>query len=317
MARLRSTALAGLLAGVLAAALALGPAPRARPGAVSAWVADRDGDRVVGLDRELRSLEALAVPAPRFLAPSEAGLWIVAATGLRPAGAHAAFLRRDGALARVGALEAVRAAAGAGEGLLVLEGGGAGAPGRLVHLAPDGARTLLVSGTDAGLLVSDGEREVALGSADGATECFRLVGGRAVLRARARFRAPLVALARAPDGDAWWVLDDGGRRVVATDGRLRVRWSRGTGVRATLLAPAAGRATVWLADPEAAELLELGRDVRAAVARPDRAPTALAPAADGGLLLALPGAVLALDAAGASRASQGGFGYLVAAAAAR
>jgi len=308
------------------AALLLGfwrgrPSRSADPGPAEVWVVDRGARRVVGLCRRLVPVTQLALESGelrgsgRRLAPAGPGAaWVATGTRVlqvgedgivrvdRPAprvrdlapqeDGGVVLLERDGTVRRVGAdgqsrarvdVAGARRIAGRGTRLLVA----------CVLPAPAG-------GPPVGwlALVDAGPRAAIVG-------LRRLAGLPLDL-------APATGL-----GDGWWLLEGNGGRGDASRRLARLTplggeaWSRSVPRGAAWLAP--GPDGVWLEDPERSGLLRIGPrarqrawfEVAPALRRP-RAATALG----AGLLLATPGALVALAPDGRVVGSQGGFADL-------
>lgn len=82
------------------------PAP-SQMGAAAVWLADRDGQRVVVLDRELFVLNSIAVRAPIAVAPVDGGAWVLSVPARHARGSRRLeFIAADGARTEVSELDA-------------------------------------------------------------------------------------------------------------------------------------------------------------------------------------------------------------------
>lgn len=302
------------------------------PGAAALWVADRDGDAVVALDGDGLEVRREPLRSPVALAPGGGGaLWVASARDGWALGEHRLLHLAPGGGRTVAAaglgpvldLEplpdggallvelvdggANRVIAGGGSGAGphgVPAGTGAGVTGPRVLATLDGAGCAAARPVDDGgqvaieVLVGDWAGGLTL-LRDGVVVDRRILGGE------------LGDLAPGPGG-TWFALDVAGRRLVLLDANLAVLWSVDHGLAATGLAVVPGAERVWLVDgteplarrygPGGALELETG------LLASDLGAAAGGPAGD--LWAAAPGAVLHLDAAGASLPGQGGFAYL-------
>jgi len=288
----------------------LWPSP---PATTVFWGADRDGERVVGLDRDLFATRSWPVECPIDLVPGgEGSLWV-----LRADRADATALPRLLRLSAEGealldlplpGAERIHAAGGGGEGRAL--GGGAGG-GRLCRIDPAG-EPVVQARAEPGARLAVGAGGVLLAEGEG----LRLVGG----EAHARLPGGR-ALAVCPAGSGWWlVVERGGERSLQRlDARLDSRLRRSLadldldaeGI--PLLAPCPERGGVWLVNPrgEAVRFDAAGR-VRARGASPLPGVEGCVATEEGGVLLALPGAIVRLDFRGRPCPGQGGFDFLVA-----
>lgn len=285
------------------------------------WVADRDASALVALDREL--FEARRVPCAWPVAVgarADGGAWVVSAVDGYPRGAHElGCLGAGGEALGRWPLAAVVAFAVSGDDALVVEGETA-SERRVSRVNLARGPELLAPIADASAVAGTGKR-VLVGTARGELWLFD-VDARAVVGARevAGEVAAIESGALADGGDSgeraaalgWWVLErQESLRLHALGPDLEPRWSRVLGADDAHLAPL-GDGRVWVvdgADPVArrfaadgAQELEIELPLgtaRGAVARPD-----------GGVWIGVPGAVLAVDAAGALAPGQGGFEFV-------
>ncbi len=306
---------AGFVAGALVA-LCSWLAPRCGPlgpGAAEVWVADRDDDRVVALDRDLYRVRAHPIRAPVALAVRADGeLWVASAAERHPLGAHR--------IVRLGVDGAERAAAKLGPVLALVADGGGDAlvlswpdanerSARVVRVNAAGEIRELVRLPGASALAGAGDAALA-GGRGGALVLVAAHDG--AVRARATLGGEIGALAAA-EGAGWWALDVAGTgRLVRLDARLAVLSSVELGVHAHELAPAGE--SVWIVD--GAEPLARRYGARGAL----ELEVASLPLVgwggavawhDDACLIAAPGALLHVGRDGALLPGQGGFRFLV------
>lgn len=292
---------------------ALAGPPLPPPGPVAFWAADRLAQRVIALDGELGVVRRLALDWPADVEPcADGGLWVLrssdgSANGLR----RLVRLRADGSLETeltTGLVRDLDVLAGR-DALLVELGASPGDPPRALRVGPEGAHHLALEVPDLACIAGSGET-IALGAAG---EVLRVDASGALL-ARADVGRRIVDLAPGPEPGSLWALDAGpGRRLVRLDAALALLWRVEVGLEALHLAPEPGAERVWLADTAgprarrfgAGGLLEVDREELPL----DGLDRALA-LAGGGALLVAPGAILRLDARGATVPGQGGFAEL-------
>ncbi len=306
----------------LAAGLALGrcrasPERDWRPGR-SLWAAaDRDGGEIVTLDSDLYVTQRIAVPWPERVVPcSDGGYWVRSVPAGHARGArHLLAVGAQGEVRldleigppfeleagdRKSALVGVQEESGAAE-LLVVELGGA------VHRRPlpAGSTSIAFDG-DARIAVSAGALGLwVLGLVEGPAEEFAGLPGRSVL--------DVVA---APDR-GWWILacenpiGDCLLARLSASGELlgQIPCTRGALARTTLRSRA-----VWLVCHDEEQVFGWsGWHEEAPWVAKLSIPGAHGAAVDaqGGLLVATPGAVLRFDRKGETLPGQGGFQRLV------
>ena len=329
------TTLGALLLGA-ACAVWFRPQLESSDGSVRLWVADRDGDRLVGLGPDLFVERVLPWPAPVALEPARSGqLWVAWSPRGDPAGRHR-ISRLDPERGRelasweVGSL--IDLAAMADGGVVWLERGAGGAAGRPaggpagglaggLDREPDRGPVLLGRVSGAGrrcslaappgaTCLAPGPRGLVLGTDAG--RLWRFDGGW-----RAGRRVGAAALDLGCKDGRWWALASAGRGggSIAV-GAPRVPGEPPVVVRLPPSGPggggalALGTSAAWAAGGRTAWSLvgdEPGRAVPLYLAGVEAA----AVASNGELLFALPGAVLRKSAAGAALPGQGGFEYLV------
>jgi len=323
-------ALLGLSTGIVLTGV-LGWQPAVHPGPVRYWIADRDADRVLGLDAELIPALPLTVSAPVLAAPrAGGGLWVASAIDGSPLGDHRLIaLDRDGhrlAEGRFGPLLDLDSDRAVGVIALEVDRGGGGR--RIWNMRSSGSiRT--VGHVAGAVCVATGWGQVLVGTASGRLVLYELGHQRPSPRGRTGTHdgggtllqsvsagGSMGDLARGPRWGTWWALDTGGgNAVLLLDHGLRVLWRSDTGLAALHLSPVPGQELVWVADVNGPLIRRIGPpgvpaiDVRSiAVSGFDRG-CALP---GGGLVFTSPGAVLQIDRMGELLQTQGGFNFLVA-----
>lgn len=283
------------------------------PTTTSFWGADRDGERVIGLGCDLFAARSWPVECPVDVVPGgEGSLWVLRADRADPTALPRLLrLSAEGEvlldLPLPGA-ERIHGAVGGGECLALVDVEG---KRQLCRIDLDGERVVLArAAPGARLAVGAGGVLLVEG------ECLRLVGG----EAHARPSGGRV-LALAPADQGWWLVEEleGERFLRRLDARLDSSLRRtladldldAEGI--LLLAPRPGRGGVWLVNHrgEAVRFDAAGR-VRARGAAPLPGVERCVATEDGGVLLALPGAIVRLDFLGRPCPGQGGFDFLVA-----
>lgn len=312
-------ALLGLTSGALGASGAFGASGASGGGPVAAWLADRDGGAVVGLDRERLVVRRIALESPVELALGPDGdLWVACAGAAGPVGPHRLLLvedesgriERELALGPVLDLESIEGGSGA---VLAVEFGSTGAR-QVVRVSPTGAVTMVERSEDA-FCAAAAFGCTLVGSERGELRLFGPDGQRL---ARRDFGGVLSDLAPGPESGTWWVLDAaggaGGTRLALLGRDLAPRWVVPAGLAALTLTPVREAERVWLCDGEGALVRRFGPGGSLELAHIGLAHVGASRASvgnDGSVWIAAPGALLCLDAAGGSVPGQGGFGYLV------
>ena len=272
-------------------------------GAVAVWVADRDASLLVGLDRRLFVGLRVSLAHPlRVVALADGGAWVVCA----PAGHPRAAQR----LVRVDARGRTLKSCAIGM-VLDLAADEAGGVWRIEEL--DGGRRLCHA-THGG---ERSQRAFAGATAVAARAGACLVGtegGRVELASGTRqevraLGAGVVDLAAAGATD-WWVLLENGR-LFLLDARLATEREHVLAGARHLSAPAgedhvfaSGAEQVWRIGPRGVTRMGLS-------ARGPACGGRCAATAEGGVLVALPGAVLRLDRRQRLASGQGGFDFAV------
>ena len=304
-------AVVGLLvgAGVVWGWLAFASATPPGPGRTVCWVADRDGGRVVGMDRELFVTGEHAVPWPVELEAAAGGaLWVARAAEADPRGEHRILrIERDGARSRELVLGPVLDLSATPDGGALVVEDRPGAGGRVLRFARDTA--LLWSVPCAGARSAAGDERVLVGTAEG--ELVLLHGGTGERRTSTRLEGEVADVGRA-ERAGWFALELGGR-VLRLDPSLRVEWAASAGLDARHLAVEPGGRRAWLASFSQATARRFGArgalelEVELPLLGLDRVEAL----EGGGAWIAAPGALFEVDGEGELRRSQGGFDFLV------
>ncbi len=321
------------------------------PGAVALWVADREGQSLLGLDGDLYVVETRRASWPVGVLTGQGGrLWTVEAPQATPLGDHRlAQWAAGGELLWEAELGPVLdlAADGAGRVLVVEMGTGSGEGNRLLLADPEAALVAEGGGEDlvellSGPLINCAAGEagmVLVGTGDGRLLVLRHSAPSRVLRvlevggqvgdvapvgwpsgsaAHPRAGAPPVAPAGAsaqePGGNGWWILDVATPgRLLRLDADLGVAWELPTGIRPAHLIPDAGRGCVWAADVNEPFVRRWGVDGSLELNLGDLPLGGLdrGVVLGGGIVLTAPGALLRLDGTGGVLPGQGGFHFPV------
>jgi hypothetical protein len=280
------------------------------PGPVAIWVADRGASRVYGLDANNIVARTIQVGSPlRVVSAGERGVWILRAREARARAEHDLVLATgEGRITFELELDRCLdlSAARSGDALcLTRDAAGARSAGRI---SLEGQRTVLAQRGDftaiAGLSAS-----IAIGTERG--ELLRFDGDGDLCSCSVVARS-VVDLAPGPHADSVWVLDSG-NEVRLIDAHDRVVWRSSTGFDARKLAPIPSSEDVWLIARDGPCARRFGRasgplDCSDFGAIPAECALGLP---DGGVLLALPGAIVNRDERGRPLPGQGGFHTLV------
>jgi len=318
----------GLRAGILLVfvlfawgwAVAREPRPPATGSRVAVWLCDRDGNRVLGLDRHLLQVRSIALRAPLEIeARSDGGAWVVSAAAGDPLGPHDLLrLSAAGELSLVAALKPVfdLCSDEAGRALVLDLGDGAA---RLQLFEPGSALAWSRVWPGALSAVARADR-VLVGTSAGSLALFDLSAPGSAPRV-AQVGGLICDLAQGPRPGTWWALDaQGASRLLLLDENLGVEWSTGIGLHALHLAPVPGVERVWLADSTQPHARRFGAGGLLEIDRPDMPLGGLDRACawnEGAALFTAPGALLHLDAHGQGAPGQAGFDFLVDVAVAR
>lgn len=316
-----------------------GSAAHAAP---SWWVADRDANRLVGLDDDLFLGPQHALRHPVRVAAVGDGHWIAAAVGGNPLGRHALFFAAVG----VGAGAVPGIVPGGGDlgplldlqgmvsgGVLCVEFGLAGQPSRVlrstgaavagtpqgpgleVFVEHPGATAALgvpasESGASAGAVLGAAlVEDVLVGDDQGKLTRYAPDGS---VRSAVSLGGELGDLQRGPGGRVFALVVTGGGRIVCLNQELQELWSVATGLATERLSVVPGHERLWIADTTEpfARRFGPGGVLELEVRLPASDVSAALAGADGGALFTTPGAVLRVDPYGAILPGQGGFDYL-------
>lgn len=278
---------------------------------VTTWLADRDGDRVFGLDADhlLRTRQTLRRPL-RVEARRDGGVWVVHAHGRKDEPHALTRLDEWGVPAATVALEEVRdLASWRGREALVLEHGRGGMD-RVLRISGSGRTRTLFEGSELSAIAAEGDR-VYIANRAGVVRALDLLSEDIVLTQAPCGGRPVLALEVVPS--AIWLLS-GGEETTLTrlDTALRARSSTRVQLTAeTLIAARDG--SVWVPDrtrPTLGRFHGSGlfdRQVRSELVGLGRGISG----PDGEVWVVAPGALLIWDAQGEPRPGQGGFEFLV------
>jgi len=306
--------------GLVRATLAGGPVS---PGPVALWVADRDGQQVVGLDRTLFPARSVELAWPTALAARrDGGVWATSSALGSPRDPHQ-LVRLDASgrvvmRATVGVpieLESVDRA----DALLIVEGfpqaaSSRHAPSRnLLRVRDTGEVAVLLERVGLTAAAGRGARVVA-GSADGRLALLTVTPTGVRVESEVHFAGAIGDLAPGYGRGTWWALVRASEPVLHFLGPdLTPVWTAPAGVGARGLIPVPGEERVWLASSTRPELRRLGPGGALELQRFDLPLTGLVGGLawdGGGVLLSASGAVLHLDRHGRSAPGQGGFRFL-------
>lgn len=287
------------------------PAPNSR---VAVWLCDRDGNRVVGLDRNLLEIRSVPLRAPLEVeGRADGGAWIVSAAQADPLGPHElARLSAAGALSVVAALEPVLDLYSDELGrALVLDLTGAGARLQLFEHGSEPAWSRVWPGALCAALCGD---RVLAGTAAGNLALFDLSAPNAPPHVL-DVGGVIADVAQGPRPGTWWSLDaQGSSRLLLLDEIPSPVWSTRIGLHALHLAPVPGAEQVWVADSTQPHARRFGPEGRLEIDRPDMPLGGLDRAcawSGGAALFTAPGALLHLDPGGLCAPGQAGFDFLV------
>ena len=271
------------------------------------WAADRAGGRIVGLDGGLFAQWVVAVPCPVGVARAGDGLWIVSVPG---GGRHAGSV-----WTRLDAWSGLGVPRRMGEyaGLVGLPDGGA-----LGLVGPAPTRAWIHLGRDGEAL----RREIFPGAT-----CLAQVGGRVLVANKvgevwsfgldqqmaAAHHAQLGGTPRgvAPGpADGWWWLGSSGE-LLLLQADLSVRWRRWVGERAACLAGDDERVWVVPDDRSEAACWDANGRPGGSFTMPLMGARSASVTQCGGVMIALPGALLEWGPNGNLLRTQAGFDHLV------
>jgi hypothetical protein len=283
------------------------PAP---PGPVAVWTADRDAQRVFGLDASLLVAHRIAVDWPLEVeATRDGGLWVLRSDDGR-AGSSSRLDRFDaqGALVAELFLEPCSdLAAIEGEDALVLEHVNNSV--RLSRVRSEGSLFPLLDRPD--LLCVAGSRASALvGTSTGSV--LRVDPHSGAILSQVQLDGTIGDVAAGPSSGSAWALDTQGR-LFLLDETLAIRWAAGIPFPCAHIGAVPDEERVWIADTTAPRIRRLGPGGVVELDRQDLPVSALDRTlawTGGGALLLTPGAILHVDEHGALVPGQGGFAWL-------
>ncbi|MBJ75598.1 MAG: hypothetical protein CMJ98_01130 [Planctomycetes bacterium] len=271
------------------------------------WVADRAGGRIVGLDEGLFAQWVVAVPCPVGVVRAGDGLWIVSVPG---GGRHAGSV-----WTRLDASSGLGVPRRLGEyaGLVGLSDGGVlglvgPAPTReWIHLDRGGEGLRREAFPGATYLAQVGG-QVLVANRVGEVWSFGLEQDMADAR-HVQLGGTPRGVAPGPEGGWWWLGSDGELLLLRAD--LSVRWKRWVGERAACLAGDDKRVWVVPDDRSDAACWDVNGRRGGSFTMPLMGSKTACLTQRGGVLIALPGALLELGPDGRLLLAQAGFDHLV------
>ncbi len=284
-----------------------GPAP---PGPVALWTADRDAQRVFGLDANLIVASRIFVDWPLQLEPTrDGGLWV-----LRSDDGHAASSSRldrfdsNGALLTELFLESCADLSILdGDEALVLEHVNNSI--RLSRVRTEGSLFPLLDRPD--LLCVTGSRASALvGTSTGAL--LRVDPHTGAILNQVHLDGTIGDLAPGPTPGSAFALDTQGRLFLLDDS-LTIRWAAGVPFPCAHLGPVPDTERVWIADTTSPRIRRYGPNgvVELDISNlPSPGLDRTIAWSNHGVLLLTPGAILHIDELGALAPGQGGFAWI-------
>jgi hypothetical protein len=283
-----------------------GPAP---PGPVALWAADRDAQRVFGLDADLIVARRIAVDWPLQLEPTrDGGLWV-----LRSDDGHASSSSRldrfdaNGALVTELFLESCADLSLLdGDEALVLERVNNSI--RLSRIRTEGSLFPLLDRPDL-LCVSGSRASILLGTTTGTL--LRVDAHTGAILAQLQLDGTIGDIAPGPTPGSAFALDTQGR-LFLLDESLTIRWAAGVPYPSSHLGVVPDTERVYIADTSSPRVRRYGPSgvVELDVTLPTSGLDRTLALSHNGALLLTPGAILHLDENGTLAPGQGGFAWL-------
>lgn len=271
------------------------------------WVTDRAGGRIVALDEELFAQWVVTVPCPVGVARAEDGLWIVSVPG--GGGHEGSVWNRLDARSGLGDSRTM----GEYAGIVGLSDGGAlgligPAPTReWIHLNRNG-ETLRRVDFPGAVHLAEIRGRVLVANGVGEVWSFGLDSEMSEAQ-HAQLGGTSRGVAPGPGGGWWWLGSNGELLLLHAD--LSVRWRRWVGERAACLDGDEKRVWVVPNDRSAAMCWDASGRPEGSFAMPHMGAKAARLTESGGVLIALPGALLELGPKGELLRTQAGFDHLV------
>jgi hypothetical protein len=291
-----------------------GPAP---PGPVALWTADRDAQRVFGLDADLIVARRIAVDWPLEVEPTrDGGLWVLRSDdGQATSSSRLDRFDRDGNLLTELFLESCAV-------LSILEGDEAlvleriNSSVRLSRVRTEGSLVPLLDRPDL-LSVAGSRSSILVGTSTGAL--LRIDPHTGAVLVQVQLDGTIGDVAPGPTPGTAFALDTQGR-LFLLDEDLSIRWAAGVPYPCAHLGAVSDEVRVWIADTSSPHARRYGPNGVVELDVQNLPSPALDRAVawkSHGALLLTPGAILHVDEHGALAPGQGGFAWLSDAARAR
>lgn len=280
------------------------------PGPTVLWAADRDGDRLVGLDRDLLIERTVPMTWPLEVEVTrDGGVWVLRSEDGQ-AGSSTRLDRLDpqGVLINELYLESCRDLDVIDDYALALERTNGSV--RLVRVRTEGSLFVLQQRADLAC-VSGSNASVLCGTDTGSV--LRIDARNGALLAEVQLGGTIGDIARGPTLGSSWALDTQGTgRLFLLDATLAITWAAGVGFPCAHLGPVPGQERVWIADTSSARVRRFGPAATVELDRQGLPAIGLDRVLawrDEALLLS-PGAIVHIDAHGLLAPGQGGFAWL-------
>lgn len=286
----------------------------APPGNPVAWVTDRDGHELIGLDPDLLVARSTPIPWPLEVESTrDGGVWVLrSANGQPGASVRLVRLAADGTAITTLFLDQA-------EGLDVLDGEQAlvlsreGNDVRVLRVRTEGSWFVVHAGPDVRCAAAS-RGSVLVGTSTGVVRRIDPATALVVDELQLEDPVPVDDVEPGPTPGTAWVLAGGGTgRLYLVNEDLTVRWATGVGFACRSVAGVPGQERAWIGAENAGRLVRIGPngvfelDVSGL---PAVGLGALVPWRKGGVLALTPGAVLNVTSTGTLAPGQGGFAWL-------